>query len=188
MQATLDELGPSPPWRVAGSARALDDPWLRVRVDRCVTDAGDEVSPYYVLEYPDWVHIVAIDEADRILVTRQYRHARQRAFVELPGGAVDPADASPMAAAQRELREETGHAGGEWCAAGRLAVNPATHTNLVHCFVVRGSSPVTAPKHSPSEQISSTFVTVNRLYELIDSGDFGQALHVATLFLALRRR
>jgi ADP-ribose pyrophosphatase len=100
---------------------------------------------------------------------------------------VDPSDASPLAAAERELREETGHAGGQWSAAGQLAVNPATHTNLVHCFIVRGPSPVTAPQHNPSERISSTFVTLDTLHELIDSGDFGQALHVATLFLALRQ-
>jgi hypothetical protein len=42
-------------------------------------------------------------------------------------------------------------------------------------------------RQSSSERISSAFATIDTLYELMDSGDFGQALHVATLFLALRR-
>jgi hypothetical protein len=50
-----------------------------LRVDHCVTPAGIEISPYYVLSYPDWVHVVGITEAGSWVLVQQYRHAARHA-------------------------------------------------------------------------------------------------------------
>ena len=62
------------PWTVRSSRRVLHDRWISVRADDCVTAEGAEVSPFYVLEYPDWVNVVALDDENHVLLVRQYRH------------------------------------------------------------------------------------------------------------------
>lgn len=55
------------PWDIKRSSYPLRDRWLTVRADDCVTSEGVEIAPYYVLEYSDWVQVVAIDTEDNIL-------------------------------------------------------------------------------------------------------------------------
>ena len=69
-----DELAQGGKWRVTGSRYVHKDRWIAVRADDCVTEDGVSVAPYYVLEYPDWVEIVALDADDNLLLVRQYRH------------------------------------------------------------------------------------------------------------------
>ena len=95
-------------WRITRSETLLKDHWVHLRADHCVTPAGIEISPYYVLSYPDWVHVVAITEFGCLVLVRQYRHAAGEFSLELPGGAVDPEDTNLEQAARRELEEETG--------------------------------------------------------------------------------
>ena len=123
------------PWTVTASRYLLKDKWLAVRADQCQTARGVMVDPYYVLEYPDWVQVVAFDADSRILVTRQYRHAAGSVCLELPCGVVEKTDETPLAAAKRELMEETGCTSDHFEFVGQFSPNPATHTNTLHCFV-----------------------------------------------------
>jgi hypothetical protein len=55
------------PWRVITAEQLRADRWVSLRADHCVTAEGVEVALDDVLEYPDWVHVVAIDQQARIL-------------------------------------------------------------------------------------------------------------------------
>ena len=48
------------PWRVIASTATFEDPWLKVRSDTCVRADGHRITPYHVLEYPDWVNVVTL--------------------------------------------------------------------------------------------------------------------------------
>jgi len=174
------------PWVVNASRYLWRDRWLTVRADSCVTPGGASLDPYYVLEYPNWVHMVGVDDEKRILVVHQYRHALGRVFAELPGGIVDAVDASPLAAAQREMREETGCAAGRWEALGTLCPNPATHTNTLYAFLAWGCHQIAAPSPEATEDLRTEFVPVPALLAMIDTGEFAHGLHIASLLRALR--
>ena len=83
---------PLAPWTVNSSTTVIKDRWIDLRVEDCTTPAGVSVSPYYVLRYPDWAHIVCLDSADRICVISQYRHGAGRTMMELPGGVIEASD------------------------------------------------------------------------------------------------
>jgi hypothetical protein len=77
------------PWKRKSSRYVLPQP-LSVRADDCVTGEGVEISPYYVLEYSDWVNIVLLDGYDHVLLVRQYWHGLGRISLELPCGGAEP--------------------------------------------------------------------------------------------------
>ena len=66
---------------------------------------GVEHKEYYVLEYPDWVNVIAITESGDFVMERQYRHGLQWTGYEICAGVCESGE-SPLEAAQRELYEE----------------------------------------------------------------------------------
>ncbi len=187
MSGASEEAGGLRPWTVTASRYLLRDRWLTVRADDCVTQSGAAVAPYYVLEYPDWANVAAFDEAGRLLVVRQYRHALGRVCVELPGGIVEAGDASPLTAARRELAEETGYGSDHWEALGAFSPNAATHTNTFHGYLASAVRFLAAPRPESTEDMTHEFISVPTLLELIATGEFAQGMQVATALLALRR-
>ena len=169
----------APPWTLNASTTILRDRWIDLRADNCTTSAGVSIAPYYVLQYPDWAHVVCIDQQQRICIVWQYRHGVGRTVAELPGGVVDPGE-EPLAAAQRELREETGIVGTEWRACGQFSTNPASHTNSIHVFACRVQS-ISTPRPDAAEDIRHDFLTIAQLREAIAGGEFAHMLHIGAL-------
>jgi 8-oxo-dGTP pyrophosphatase MutT (NUDIX family) len=173
-------------WRTIRSETLLKDRRINLRADHCVTPDGVEISPYYVLSYPDWVHVVAITAAGSLVLVRQYRHAAGEYLLELPGGAVDPGDTSIEAAARRELIEETGFTAARWELVSSLHPNPATHTNRVHVFLALDAR-CDRPQSLDIGEGDLT-VELHNIPVVLDglrSGMIGQAMHVSLLLLAL---
>jgi 8-oxo-dGTP pyrophosphatase MutT (NUDIX family) len=139
-------------WRTLNSREVLRDRWISLRADDCVTADGLEISPYYVLDYPDWVHVVALDPLDRVLLIRQYRHGAGIVSVELPAGGVEPSDADILTAGARELAEEAGY-GGRVSLVGVNSPNPANHSNRIHTVLARDIALMGAPQKIPFEKI-----------------------------------
>lgn len=175
---------PGPAWTVTRSRRRLQDRWISVRADDCVTASGAVVAPYYVLEFPDFVHVLATDARDRVVLVRQYRHAYAGLSLELPGGVVDPGDGDILAVAARELREETGFHGGRLSRTASLSVDPARHANRLHlvCAVDVQPGP---PAPEPSEDIEVVCVSREEARDLALSGGIVNAAHVGMLLLGL---
>lgn len=141
------------PWRVLSSRTLHADRWLRLRADRCETPDGVVVEPYHVIECADGVNVVALTGAGRLLLTREYRHGNGETMLGVVGGFIDPADASPEAAARRELREETGYGGGRFTPVLTCWQNPARQTNRVTTFLALAVERVAAPSLDPAEAV-----------------------------------
>ena len=90
-------------WKLLKSDYVLQSRWLSLRADTCQLPTGHIITPYYILEYPTWINIVALTKDLHVILVRQYRHGVQQTVVELPSGSVEQTDASPLVAAQREL-------------------------------------------------------------------------------------
>ncbi len=174
-------------WRTLSSRPILKDRWIDLRADRCVTPGGVEISPYYVLAYPDWVNVVAVTPARELVLVRQYRHAVERSVLELPGGVMDSTDADPEQTARRELMEETGFASERWLPISTLCTNPATHTNRLHSFLALDAVPGGGQVLDRGEEgLSLEIMPLDAVVEGLATGLLDQAMHVATVLLAAR--
>lgn len=107
-----DEPGPLQDRAESWEVHATEDIWsgaapFSVRRDH-ITAPGrrDDQFGRLVLEHPGASVVLAVDEAERVLVLHQYRHPARTRFVELPAGLLDVAGEDPLVAARRELREE----------------------------------------------------------------------------------
>jgi 8-oxo-dGDP phosphatase len=172
-------------WKVKASRHLIQDRWLKVRADDCVTPDGAKIAPFYVLEYPDWVVSVALDADDHIILVEQYRHGLGMMSLEVPGGAVEQNDPNPLIAAARELEEETGFCTSKWQYVARLAPNPATHNNFFHVVLARDVIARSAPVDDPAERLHVVRLPISDVVQLAMSGGILQAMHVAALVLGL---
>ena len=128
---------------------------------------------------------MALTTDHQVVLVRQYRHGVQQTVLELPCGAVEATDASPLAAVQRELLEETGYAGAAVVETGRLSPNSATHANWTYCFLATGVERVAAPVAEETERVETVLMPLADVVRLASTGGLWQALHVGALFFAL---
>ena len=169
-------------WRTLSSTYLFQRPWLTVRCQRMLLPTGREHPEYYILEYPTWVNIIALTPDDRMLLVRQYRPALDITRYELCAGVMDPSDASPLEAAQRELLEETGFGGGEWTKLMVVGPNPSAMNNVSISFLAHGVTKLCEPRLEETEDISVHLFSRDEVYNMLKVGQFAQALMVAPLW------
>ncbi|MEI9948461.1 MAG: NUDIX hydrolase [Pseudomonadota bacterium] len=170
------------PWLRITSETLLSDHWLTLRADVCELPSGKRLNPYYVLEEKDWVQIFAIASDSRVLTVKQFRYAGNAVCVEFPGGVVDAGE-TPLAAARRELLEETGFEAETWTKVAMVFTNPARQTNRLHVFLAEGLDAGGHQSLEDSEQIAHELLEISAIKSGIRDGSFSQALHIAGFHL-----
>jgi ADP-ribose diphosphatase len=151
---------------------------------------------FFVLEAPAWVNIIPLTAEGEVVMVRQFRHGVGDFTLEIPGGMIDPDDPSPMVAARREMREESGYDSEEIVELGRVHPNPAIQPNFCYSFLARGVRRVTRPHMDGSEDTEVVMVPLGDVKRLIASGGITHALVIAAFSFfhvynpprALRRR
>jgi ADP-ribose pyrophosphatase len=145
-------------WPVASSAVLGDGTLVRLRRDTVRMPDGDEVARD-ILEHPGAVAVLALDEAGRVLLIRQYRHPVGRLLWEIPAGLRDVAGEPTHVTAERELLEEAGYRAAEWHALVDFFPSPGISTERVRVFLARGLSRV--------PEFERTFVPVHEEAHLL---------------------
>ncbi len=183
-------------WPVVASHDVHRDGWVvALRADQ-VTGPGEHSGEPFrrlVLEHPGAVVVLAIDDQDRVLCLRQYRHPARTRFVELPAGLLDgPAGEDPLEVARRELREEAQLAAREWSHLVSAWSSPGLSSELIHYYVARGLSPMGRGDFEMLHEeahLELFWVPFDDLLAAILDGRVGDApLQVAVLAYDARRR
>lgn len=169
-------------WKVLKSESILNlGQWLNVRQETVELPNGTQIPTWFVLEFPDWINVIAITKDGQMVMEDQYRHALGETHYELVAGVIDAGE-TPLHAAQRELSEETGYEGGEWQLYMTLSPNPTNHNNLSYTFLATGVEKVREQHQEPTEDIHVHVLSQSEVHELLESGEIVQALHAAPLW------
>lgn len=169
-------------WITLKSERIVSrPPWLSVRCDEVQLPDGRINKEFYVLEYPDWINVIAITEDGRFVVERQYRHGLGRTCYEIPAGVMEEGE-TPEEAARRELEEETGYIGGTWTKIMTISGNPSTTNNLTHCFLAVGVRSEGQVHLDATEDLEVKLLTREELYALLLNDEIKQSLMAAPLW------
>lgn len=135
-----------------------------------------------IVEHDDVVAIVPVDADGNVLLVRQYRLAAEDVLLEVPAGMVDQGE-DTAAAAQRELREETGHRAAEMQRLTGFFVSPGFCTEFVHVFLARGLSE-DALAADEDEDLALVRMPLAQAVALVRSGEIRDAKSIVGLLMA----
>jgi ADP-ribose pyrophosphatase len=109
---------------------------IQVSVDEVQLPTGVRI-PLEIVRHPGGAAAVALDDAGRVCLLRQFRHAAGGYIYELPAGKLEP-DESPEATARRELIEEASTSADHWESLGAYLSSPGCFTEVIHLFLATG--------------------------------------------------
>jgi len=136
---------------------------------------------FYRLDCPEWVHVIPFTAKEaglELLAVEQYRHGVDLASLEVPGGVCDNGE-DPLAAAKRELLEETGYASDNWTSLGSCSPNPAIQTNHCHFFLALDCEKMHDLALDPTEELRVWAMTYFEWEAKLKSGEIHHALTLA---------
>jgi ADP-ribose pyrophosphatase len=179
----------SPNVEVVSSTLSYEGPLFRVYTDEIIEN-GRELTRD-VIRHNGSVVILAVDDAKSkrdpmIVMERQYRHAAKEVLLEVPAGKMEEGE-DALAAAKRELLEETGFKAKRWRKTIRYFASPGFLGEFMQVFLAEGLSLGDAqPEYD--EQIEIEMMPLSRLLKMIDEGKIhdGKTLISVMLYARLR--
>jgi ADP-ribose pyrophosphatase len=121
-----------------------------VRRDRFSYGERELVREY--VDHTGAVAVLALDEADRALLIRQYRHPIGQRDWELPAGLLDVDGESALLAAQRELAEEVELTASRWSLLCELFTSPGGSNEALRVYLARGLDPAAPFSRTDEEE------------------------------------
>lgn len=153
-------------------------------VRRDTFDLEGETLVREVVDHPGAVAVLALDEDDRALLIRQYRHPVAAHEWEVPAGLLDIAGEDPLVAAQRELAEEADVTADDWSVLVDYFTSPGGLTEAIRVYLARGLRPV--PEGERFQRDGEEAHLIHRYVPLdeVVAGVLAGDLHNSTLVIA----
>ena len=187
-------------WEELRTEHIIQDQWIDFRKSAYRYPDGRVFEPFYSYSRRDYAVIVASDTEGRYLCVRQFRHGIREVTTEFPAGGIERKDGKEyggsqdlsaedaLAAAKRELLEETGYESDEWRHLLTIPSNATVSDNYAHLFVARNCRRVAGQHLDETEDLTVVKYSAQEIEEMIRNGAFQQAMHVTAWLLALRRQ
>jgi len=167
-------------WKLIRTTQILSTPPFNVLEKEYLHPRKSKKVIANVIDVPNWVNIIGIDENEKILMIRQYRFGNDRIELEIPGGCMEP-DETPEKAARREMKEETGYEMKELRLIGSVDGNPAIMNNKVYTFMGKLGQKGDV-EFDPNEIIEIEFASENDVKKILKAGKIRNA-YVVIAFL-----
>jgi ADP-ribose pyrophosphatase len=154
--------------------------------DEVATDPSGFEIHRFIVRHPGSAVMMPVDDKDRVLLVKQFRLPAKRELWELPAGRLDPGE-SPLKAAKRELREETGYKAKKWVKLASFWATPGYVDEKMNLFLALD---LTQGKQEPmdDERIEIRWFSKTELGDLIRAGKILDGKTIIGYFLWLEYR
>jgi 8-oxo-dGTP pyrophosphatase MutT (NUDIX family) len=178
-----------PAYEVVGSVERFRGQVVALRTDQVRMSDGS-IAVRDIVEHPGAVAIAALDELNRIVLVRQYRHPVGHFLDELPAGLLDIDGEPAIDAAKRELAEEAGLAASIWHTLVDVHTSPGGSDEAVRVYLARGLTVAAAQDGfvlaDEELQLTVTHVPLDDAVQRVLAGDITNSLAVAGILAAAR--
>jgi ADP-ribose pyrophosphatase len=172
------------PWQVLDSREVFQaPPYIQVFRQKVRLPDGRVVDDYHQIRLTDFVLVVASTADGRVVIERQYKHGVGEVTLVVPAGTISPGE-EPLAAAQRELLEETGYAAEEWRLVGSFVTHGNYGCSKAHVFAAQKAQAVALPKSGDLEEMEILLLRPQELYEALRTGRVHSLSAAAAIALA----
>ncbi|GAB2326105.1 NUDIX hydrolase [Streptomyces griseoincarnatus] len=177
-------------WEIRGTQTPFVGKKTSMRTDEVVMPGGAVVHRDYQV-HPGSVAVLALDDADRVVVLRQYRHPVRQKLWEIPAGLLDVPGENPLHAARRELYEEAHVKAEDWRVLADVYTTPGGCDEAVRIFLARGLSEAEGDRFAVEDEeadMELARVPVDELVSGVLAGDLhNNCLVVGVLSLVAAR-
>lgn len=188
-------------WEEVSTEHIIQDEWIDFRRSAYRLPDGNVFEPYYSFSRRDYVVIVASDCDGNYLCVRQFRQGIREVTTEFPAGGLERPDGKEyradgedacsedaLAAAKRELLEETGYSSCDWSHLLTIPSNATIADNYAYVYMAKNCRKVGGQELDETEFLNVELHTEQEIEELIRTGGFQQAVHVMAWLLAKGER
>lgn len=172
-------------WKKTASTLHADCRIFKIQKVRFQHELRATSGDFYVMDTPDWVHVVALTPDQQIVMVKQFRFGTENLSWEIPGGLMEPGE-SPVEAGLRELREETGYVGSSCECMASIAPNPAIQNNRCHFVLVRDAVPQEKLDWDEHEEILTQTLSLETADSWARDGTIFHSLSITALFFLQR--
>ncbi|MCR4586986.1 MAG: NUDIX hydrolase [Lachnospiraceae bacterium] len=185
-------------WEEISTEHIVTDEWVDFRKSAYRFPDGKVFEPFYTYSRRNYVVVVAQDTEGKFLCVRQFRQGIRKVTTEFPaggierrdgkeyGGAEDLSSEEALAAARRELSEETGYESDDWQHLLTVASNATMADNYAHLFVAKNCRKVSGQHLDETEYLGVERYTAEEIETMIQEGNFQQSMHITAWLLAQR--
>lgn len=175
---------PAPDVRVLESTELVAGHVWDIRRDRL--HFGGTVLERDYMDHPGAVAVLALDDVDRALMFRQYRHPIAHRDWEIPAGLMDVSGESGLVGAKRELAEEADLQATEWSLLLEMFLSPGGSSEAIRVFLARGLSAAVHEfvREGEEAELEPVWVPLEDAVAAALDGRIGNALTVGAVLAA----
>ena len=187
-------------WEEISTEHIVKDEWIDFRRSAFRFPDGRIFEPYYTYSRRNYVIIVPSDEEGNYLLVRQFRQGIRKVTIEFPAGGIERKDGKEyggeddlntedaLAAAKRELLEETGYTSDEFVHLLTIPANATIADNYAHLYMAKNCRKVAGQSLDEMEFLNVEKYTAEEIEDMIAKGEFLQAMHITAWLLAGRAK
>ena len=174
------------PWKTKTRQTVLDNhPWLTVEHHTVELPDGRLLPDWPWIITPDYINVVAATDDGHFICFRQVKYGIEGTTLSIVGGYIEEGE-EPLAAAQRELSEETGYESPDWVSLGSYLVDPNRGIATGHLFLARQARFVAHPVADDLEEQELLLLTREEIESALERGEIKILAWAATVAFALR--
>ena len=173
-------------WKTKARQTVLDNPpWLTVEHHTVELPDGRLIQNWPWVITPDYINVVAVTEDGHFICFRQVKYGIEGTTLSIVGGYINEGE-EPLAAAQRELLEETGYESPDWVSLGSYLVDPNRGIATGHLFLARQARYITPRVADDLEEQELLLLTREEIESALENGDIKVLAWAAAVAFALR--
>lgn len=170
-------------WKLLNRKTVFTSKFVTVYEDEVILSNGDIIKDYSLIEKPSIVMIVATDEYDNVLVLHEYKYGTDKIMATLPSGHIKQGE-SPIAAAKRELVEETGFISESFEEIGTLYDYPTKDIHRVYVVRAINIQKMKETQHENTEEIQFELITKEELKKQVRNKEWQITSSLAALTIS----